>query len=184
LIFTIIITLVLFKLAKNLISQKVAPLTMTDIKDMNIDVKTAGKVSLYKSVNDGYLSGISRQIKGIMKVLSICSAGFYAIMGTYNYSYNKFYWCDNGIYQNKPTTASFLLSLTKCLIVLMYSVVVNYFFYIVNRTSPKVKQNFDMLICLSDGDTNYNRNQGNFNNLDRDESGDAKSNSYVYHTKM
>lgn len=174
----------MFKLANNLISQKVAPLTTNDIKDMNIDIKTAGKVSLYKSVNDGYLSDISRQIKGIMKLLSICSAGFYAIMGAYNYSYDKFYWCDNGIYQNKPNTASFLLSLTKCLIVLMYSVVINYFFYIVNKHSPKVKQNFDMLICLTDGDTNYNKNQGNYTNIDHDECADARTNSYVYHTQM
>jgi len=116
-VFTFIVTFVLFKLAKNLISQKVAPMTADDLKDMNIDIATAGRVSLYKSVNDGYLSGIRKQIKGILKVLTVCSFGFYLVMGTYNYSYHKFYICVNGIYENKPNSWSFILSLVKCLLI-------------------------------------------------------------------
>lgn len=101
LVCTVIFTCVLYKLTTNLITQKVQPLTVDDFKGLNIDIANTGKVSLYKSVNDGHLQDISRQIKGIMKVLTLTSTLFYIIMGVYNFQYKSFYECHEGVYHNK-----------------------------------------------------------------------------------
>lgn len=65
--------------------------------------------------------------------------------------------------------------------------IVNYFFYIVNRTSKKVKNEFDMLISFSDGETSAKNNKPNLyhldNNLDSDRTHRTPDGTSLYGTK-